>query len=137
MQGTLSGVRPQSPPNYAANGPATDFPGNVIFTNINTNAKSFDLHSFYYGCLVATDTLLSTACALTAGAYATGSGDHVGSRSFEYNPGSLTNATMMEASFGSTFSGLEEVALTLTSSAATVNNTILVIDSIKYVVHIE
>ena len=136
MQGTLSGVRPHSPPNYAANGPATEWPGTVIFTNINTNATSFDLQSFYFGCLVATDTLLSTACGFTAGAYATGSGLHVGETSFEYKPGSLTNATMMEASFGSDFSGLEEVALTLTSSAATVENTILVIDSIKYVVHV-
>ena len=86
--------------------------------------------------MVATDTLLSTACAITAGAYATGSGVHVGSQSFKYKPGSLYNATMVEASFGSIFEGLEEVALTLTSSAATVENTILLIDSIKYVVHV-
>ena len=136
MRGTLSGVRPQSPPNYAANGPATDWPGEVIFTNIKTNATSFDFHSFYYGCLVATNTLLSTACAFTAGAYAAGSGVQVGSTSFAYQPGSSTNAAMMKASFGSTFNGLEEVALTLTSSAATVANTILVIDSISYVVHV-
>ncbi len=136
MQGTHSGVRPHSPPNYLANGPATTWPGTVFFTNINTNATSFDVDSFYFGCLVVTNPLLSTACGISAAAYATGSGVNVGSKSFAFKPDSSTSATMVKANFGGVFNGLEQVALTLTSSAAAVNSTILVIDDIKYVVHV-
>lgn len=136
MQGTLTGVRPHSPPNYAANGPSTEWPGIIFFTNINTNATSFDVRSFYFGCLVAADTLLATACAIKVSAYQSGSGIDLGSTSFEFSPKSLTNATMVKASFGGLFKGLEQVVLNLTESAATVADTLLVVDSIEYVVHV-
>lgn len=137
--GIAPGVVPASEPNYAANGPlvASRTP---MFTIQGTNATSFDLESFDYGCLVSDETenvQVSTACTFTVTGVKASGGATVGPTSFTFSPDSLTDAAMMEATFGSTWSGLEEATLALTSSPVTVALTVLLADSIKYVVHVE
>ena len=77
---------------------------------------------------------VSTACAFTVPGFKASNGAKVGPTAFQFSPGSLTNATMTEASLGSSYSGLGDVTLTLTSSPVTVALTVLLVDSVKYVV---
>ena len=80
---------------------------------------------------------LSTACRFSVTGFKASNGKKIGSPvSFSYSPTSETNATMMEAKFGSAYSGLKEAVLMLTESPVTINLTVLVVDSVKYVVHL-
>ena len=137
--GIAAGVVPESAPNYAANGAVSRTRDPTpMFTIQGTNATSFDLGSFYYGCLTTTETenvQVSTACTFTVAGSKAGRGAQVGPTSFTFSPSSLTNAEMMEAAFGGAYRGLEEVTLALTSSSATVALTVLLADSVQYVVH--
>lgn len=137
--GIAAGVVPESAPNYAANGPLSPT-RTPMFTTQGTNATSFDLETFDYGCLVATETEnahASTDCTFTVTGFKASNGAKVGPTSFQFSPNSLTSATMMEATFGGAYSGLKEVTLALTSSPATVALTVLLVDSVKYVVHLK
>ena len=78
---------------------------------------------------------VSTACTLTVTGVKASNDANAGPTSFTFSPDSLTNATMMEATFGSTYAGLKEATLALTSSPVTVTLTVLLVDSVKYVVH--
>ena len=109
-----------------------------MFTTQGTNATSFDLESFYLGCLVATETSnaqVATACTVTVTGVKASGGAKVGPTSFTFSPDSLTNVTMVEAGFGSAYWGLKEATLAVTKSAATPALTVLLVDEVKYIVH--
>ena len=136
--GLAAGVVPESKPNYIANGPLS--PNRIpTFSIQGTGAASFDLQSFYYGCLDSTESAnvqLSTKCTFTVTGFKASNGKAVGPPvSFSYTPGSETEAVMMKASFGSQYVGLKEARLALTASPVTVNLTVLVVDDVKYIVH--
>ena len=137
--GIAPGVVPQSAPNYAANGPLA--PSRTpMFTIQGTNTTSFDLESFFYGCLAPTEVSnvqVSTNCTFTATALKASNGAKVGPVSLTFAASSLTNAAMMEATFGITYSGLKEVTLALTSSPIGTALPVLLVDSVKYVAHVK
>ena len=137
--GIAPGVVPQSAPNYAANGPL-DPSHTPMFTIQGTNATSFDLESFYYGCLTPAGTSnvqLSSNCTFRATGFKASNGAKVGPASLKFTASSLTNAKMMEATFGGTFSGLKQVTLALTSSPIGSTLPVLLVDSVKYIVYLK
>ena len=137
--GIAPGVVPQSAPNYAANGPL-DPSRTPMFTIQGTNTTSFDLESFYYGCLAPTEVSnvqVSTNCTFTATGFKASNGAKVAPVSLTFAASSLTNAAMMEATFGITYSGLKEVTLALTSSPIGTALPVLLVDSVKYVAHVK
>lgn len=84
-----------------------------------TNAPSFDLEDFDHGRLDATEeesVQVSTACTVTATGFKVSNGAKGGSASFTFSSGSLTNAEMTEATFGSADGGVKEATLALRSS---------------------
>ena len=124
--GLAQGVVPNSGAIYIANGPLgpTRTPGLSIK---GTTTKSFDLQSFFYGCLIATETgqaQLATSCTFSVSGVLAGSGKAVAPVSFAFKPSSLTAAAMLEAKFDSAFSGLQSATVTVTSSGATVRHEI-------------
>ena len=62
-------------------------------------------------------------------------GGTVGPAAFAFTSNGLTKAQMMVADFGSNFSGLSTATMQLTSSAAGVDVTIFLLDSVKYIVY--
>ena len=120
--GLAKGVVPHSGNQYAANGPLS--PGRPAFSVHGTNATSFDLKQFWYGCLLATE----------AGSKA-GNGAQVGPSSFSFVPSSLTAAEMMLAMFGSAWTALKEARILVTASGATVPLNVFLADDVSYTVH--
>ena len=80
---------------------------------------------------------MSTDCTFTATGFKASNGAKVGPASLTFTASSLTNAEMMEATFGSAYGGLKNVTLALTSSPIGSDLPILLVDSVKYVAHVK
>lgn len=81
------------------------------------------MHSFYYGCLDATELAqvqVATSCAFSVEGVQVGTGQVVGPVAFDFKPTSATAATMQKAVVGSAFMGLQSVGIKVVKSGVSV-----------------
>ncbi|KAL2047815.1 hypothetical protein ABVK25_011316 [Lepraria finkii] len=130
------GLIPHTKPNYAIAGP---YPSPYITApkiNISgTKTTSFDLTSFWAGCLVANNTqsgYAATSCKFTVDCLTPGGFGHEGPFLYTYTPNSATAAAMTQ--FSPDFITCTQADFSVFTSAAGPANTLFVIDSVEYTV---
>ena len=126
----VGGVTRHTPPNAAAYGVYGMVINGVPTLSPSTSGANFDLHSFYYGCVVNTAQTAAggpTACQITVTGY-----KKLGSQTFSYNPkAGIKSATMNLATLNSWAKSLTSVQF------STAGNTLIgsVFDNFQYTVH--
>lgn len=133
------GVQSNSPPNYAAYSAldlATVEQGqpSMRVNYADSTIDHFDLKSFYYGCVVASQVSLlgiPTACTITVTAYSDADGaNQVATQSFNYKAGALTTQ-MQLATLGKGFTGVKKIDFDVSNDLLTA----ALIDTVSYVVY--
>ena len=119
--GLAQGVIPNTQPIYiASNGPLSPYRTPALSTK-GTSTKSFDLISFYYGCLTTTETSqgqVATSCTFSISGVKASTGAAVAPVAFRFTPtlGVLLGSPMQKATLPSTFTGLRSATIQLLSS---------------------
>lgn len=137
----LSGVKPNTPSNYASyskTGVATLKEGQPSMTTEyqDSTIDHLDLDSFYYGCVLSTKVSLfgkPKACTVSIEGYADGEGKKlVEKQSFEFKPTGGLVSEMMKAKVNAKFKGLKRVDFFVDGLL-----TAALIDTVNYTVYSE
>ena len=123
----ITGVAPNTPQNAAAFSANTELlDGQTLVTSnfINSVVASFTPHTFFYGCVVATEETaagVAQSCTITATGFAPG-GAQVASQDFVFAAGPATTLVqpMVQGTFGPAFANVQTVRFALTSALSDV-----------------
>ncbi|KAK3080523.1 hypothetical protein LTS18_000557 [Coniosporium uncinatum] len=132
---TAAGIVPQSSPNvalFAAN--TMVLYGTPTLSTSGTSSKAFDLNSFYFGCVVASEETaasLPAACTINIKGYNL-SGKQVQSQSFSFQPNGLVQSQMVKAKVNN-WKALSRVEFAIQGTVASTTLAAL-FDNFNYVV---
>ncbi|KAF1940030.1 hypothetical protein EJ02DRAFT_495882 [Clathrospora elynae] len=134
------GLTPNSPNNYATYSEYDSVtveqgtPAAMMTKYKDSIIDHFDLHSFYYGCVVAsqeTAVALPTTCTVTITGYYDEESEIALQQNFIFVVGSQTTTQMIKANVDDRFIGLKRVEFDVTNSGRTA----ALIDTVRYTVY--
>lgn len=131
------GLVPNSPPNYAAFGPedpATILQGTPEMTTVydDSTIDSLTLHSFFYGCAVATEESITSdtdSCNITITGFSS-SGKQVAKQTFDFVADGLSQQMVKANPTG--FTNVQYITFAFQSEALDGDGAVAVIDTVSY-----